>query len=270
MAAMAFASTIFVSIACSQVPRARQVPVDRLHVYVPQTSYKYVDEATRQLIMKNSIASLSAQIEEDGDEFAYQSRASWYYLLDQYDLALEDYRTAIEMSPFNAALRCGLASVLLSLDKPTEALAASARGLELEEDNATCLIAMAEAYAMLGDFARALEILDGVMPSEEIDPYKVRAKILLITKKPDDAISDLRHYVDKFKADAEAYLYLGIAELEAGQASEAIESFSRAIELYPEEAEFFERRAMAYSSVGSMNAAHTDLQRAKELRKNET
>ncbi len=64
---------------------------------------------------------------------------------------------------------------------------------------------------------------------------------------------------------AESYNTAGIEKAEKGLYKEALDDFSKAIEINPQYAEAYFNRAMMYGQQGKITLSCADLQKAKEL-----
>ncbi|MDO8514302.1 MAG: tetratricopeptide repeat protein [bacterium] len=105
-----------------------------------------------------ALAKIDFQISMHGDETpnSYYVRGLIEGYMGKYDASAKDYERYLEYDPTNWAALNDYAWVLLKANRPEEAAAATARGLENFPDNPWLLNSQATALYEMGDYAGAL------------------------------------------------------------------------------------------------------------------
>lgn len=91
------------------------------------------------------------------------------------------------------------------------------------------------------------------------------AREALSRKGMDDVVSDLRRVTEISPRMAEAWYNLGLAYMETGDYTSALEALNQAIELKPEMGEAWYNRGYVYLKLGNRRPGIADLSRAGEL-----
>ncbi len=231
-------------------------------------------------------------------------RARGLFLLteDQFDKAREDLAVAAEEQPRNAAVHEALGLSLLMSEKFTEARAAFGRAIELEPDSIAPRLQRARAFAVEGSKDDALADIEQALDIEPENPavLLLRARIhqqnddtdaaladieAVLQVVPDlpaalelrgliaaergsfeDAIRDFRRLAAKNPDDTAVIGQLGMLYLAAKQPQEAINRFTRALELDEKNFPCRRGRSDAAISIGDHVAALADLEKALVLK----
>lgn len=92
-----------------------------------------------------------------------------------------------------------------------------------------------------------------------------RAKTLIESGKPKEAVELLSPMIDENAQQMDLYTIRGAAYYEAGDFTKAIQDFTRAIELSPQCGECFYARCLAYERLKDLQNANDDISRAIEI-----
>ncbi len=232
---------------------------------------------TEQNDIAGAIADYTAAIAADPTfAFAYSNRANLYDelgLMDAalMDAALRDYATAIRLDPrlYYAYFNRGYA-YRWYLHQPTLALADFRMAVTLRPTSA-------EAYCELGNVRHALGDAQGGLADTTqaitIDPeyacaYYTRGRINVTLQRYPEAIADLTRYIALAPPGgriADAYIERGVAYANSGKVETAVEDYTHAIALNPQEPVAYNNRGNCYISLGDLKAAQADLTIAAEL-----
>jgi tetratricopeptide (TPR) repeat protein len=225
---------------------------------------------------------------------------------DEFEKAREDLIVATEEKPDDASLFEALGMACMMGDRLDEAENAFNRALQLAPDAAGVLLQRARLLAVRGEKERAIADIDKAL---EIAPEDVSARVLrarirqqagetekaladledilrddpntaaalelrgLIAAEREDyasAIRDFRRLVHANGDDPVLVAQLGTLFLVAKQPREAIRRFTRALEIDEENFPSRRGRSDAEISIGDHKAALADLEKALELRPDDT
>ena len=203
--------------------------------------------------------------------YSYRDRAAAFFRLGQFDRALEDLRSALQITPDDPKILVRIA--------PTEV------ARRADEEFRTGLLSLAGQAIEHPDTDKALahqyraEIAEALGRPEAIDDYT-----WLIENQPDQPAHLLgrarllRHLGESARADKDlakaselgahdAKLQLQLAQLhrDAGADQLALEHFTKTIELVPAEAPYWNARGMCYHRLGRHAEARDDYSRSIEL-----
>jgi tetratricopeptide (TPR) repeat protein len=131
--------------------------------------------------------------------------------------------------------------------------------------------ARGEAWKALGDYDAALSDMNVVLDADPNHPqaYLVRGQIHYDHERWAEAFGDLTQAIEGFGEHSEqtrqCYYLRGLVAHELGDFRVAIDDFSRAIELRPNDPGAYLRRAYAYRELGDDVRADADFQAGSEL-----
>jgi len=197
--------------------------------------------------------------------------------------AVEEYQRLTLMIPRYWLSHFLLARAYLETGSPERSVQPFNEAIRLNPEFLTLYEFRATAYETLGEYEMSLKDYDKII---EFNPthsaFTQRAIALYALGRFEEAVTDfedaitlLRHRVDRTKSDEEvvrfeAYLSLahnnrGSALQETGQVMRAIEDYTEAIHLNPRLAEAFYNRATAFAELGKIIEAKQDLNQAETL-----
>ncbi|MDP2471347.1 MAG: tetratricopeptide repeat protein [Candidatus Palauibacterales bacterium] len=172
---------------------------------------------------------------------------------------------ALELSPDLAAARIHRAE-LLRLDlRPAEAAHELERVLELNPGSAD---AHSRYSAVLLTLGRPEAAVSEARRAVELDPLSVGLRRSLVARLAwvrdyDGTIEESRNLLELEPTEADAHYYAGMAQTIKGDLADAIESFSEAIELNPDDPYYPAGIAWAYAKDGNREQALVYIRRAE-------
>lgn len=207
----------------------------------------------------------SGDLEETNLTIAYYDRGNAWFYLEEYDKALEDLTTAIERNPrfLEAFVKRGAA--YKELGKYDLAIADYTSALELNPNNGRALFMRGLAYSLAGDAESAMA---DIAAAHRIDQRYVITPLLQSIRAagPEYAIKFMSRAIDSGELDPEnlawTYYYRGLAWREIGADQNAAADFSKAVELSPDMAMAYTRRADTAMEQGDARAAVADYTKA--------
>ncbi len=198
---------------------------------------------------------------------AYSVRAAAnFYLKNLFD-ALNDFQKAIGLDPSLAKAFCGRAAVYGALSMTELALADLNHAIVLHPDFAQALFNRAIIFGLAGKLTWAIEDLSRAI---EIDSsrshyYLSRAYFYRLLGQRQNSEDDCTSAIILSPTWAEAFVLLGVLNIECGLFECAIIALSRAIELAPSTSSAYYFRACAFVRISCKASALSDLQTATNL-----
>ncbi len=107
-------------------------------------------------------------------------------------------------------------------------------------------------------------------PTTEFDPdlaerYMARALSSADRGNFEEALDDFTRAIDLNPTSAQGYYNRGITYINLGAYQKAVDDFTEAVELRPEHTDAYTNRALSYALLGLESEAGADLERAVEL-----
>lgn len=164
---------------------------------------------------------------------SYSSRGMFHAAMGNYDLAYADHTQAIRQDAKSEVPLINRAAVLLTQNKPTEALRDYDAAIQLNSKNPTL--------------------------------YQQRALAWKAAGKPDRAIEDFGKAIEISPQHLSAIMGRGFVWYEQGKHAQAIEDFSTAIKINPKIAAAFNNRGFNYQQLGRATEALADYNEAVKL-----
>ena len=233
---------------------------------------------------------------------AYYEKAYAEHYIEQQTLALIDVNKSIEISPneLNLTLK---GFILWKLDDKKGAIRLFTQALEydkefllalggrcdcyyfeqdyekaLQEANyilsiypnqAKALSVISNVECKYGNYDIALETIKKAVESEPEDPYFhwELGNVYSLKNEFDNAILEFNKAIELDNQFPDAYWSIGKIYAYRQQFQEAIEYYNKAIELYPHgvQSEYHANRAVAYQTIGNIEQAMNDINKAIEL-----
>lgn len=152
--------------------------------------------------------------------------------------ALRRYQASRAMDPALVSAHLAAAEILLNEKQYEQALPIAQRVLELEPGNAAGLALRYNALAGLGregEAGEALDELQSASPEKVAEAFYERGRGLFNNGQIDEAIEALERTVAADPTHARAHYTLGLCYLNRGRNPDAVQHFSRFLELAPDD-----------------------------------
>lgn len=165
-------------------------------------------------------------------------RAGYYYLLGDYERAVQYFTREIEKEPARLVTHyLARASCYLLMGQKERALADVERALKLEPNHAFALELRGEVYALEKNYDAAMELFSRVQVSSPhwAVPYFDRASIMLDRKEFQPALDELNKAVSYHGRMPLFYLVRSLAHFRLGDAASAHKDQDLAVGLSPED-----------------------------------
>lgn len=231
----------------------------------------------------------------------YRIRAQYLYGEDKFDQSLADVDKALELEPDHAMTQELRGLVLLGLKRFDDArdafqkaseLAPEAvlpyqhlgevyrqqgdlkksaeqlsKALEIKPDDAPTLLLRANLNYQLKDYDAALKDIDTAIKAQPqlLVAYLLQAEILVAQDRTDEAIANLEKILPLAPNQTRLLEPLATFYLVAGQPRKSIDTFTKIIELEPENYRAFRFRGDANLNIGNHAAAIADFDEAYKL-----
>jgi tetratricopeptide (TPR) repeat protein len=252
---------------------------------------------------KKKAALFDAAVElSPRDPDVRRTRGMYWLSIDEFEKAREDLEVAVDSQPRNATLHEALGIALVLAKDLDKARAAFGRAIDLDPDAPGPLLQRARLLAVEGKNDEALDDINRAveLQPENIPALLLRARVLQHGDDPDaaladvetvletspdlpaalelrglmaaerqdyeSAIRDFRKLASKNPDDIAIIGQLGMLYLAGGQPGEAINRFTRALEIDDKNFPCRRGRSDAAISMGDHPAALADLEKALELK----
>ena len=191
----------------------------------------------------NAIDDFSAAIDlDEHNKNAYLYRGYCYTALNQYDEAIESFKRYISFDPTNAAPYSEIAKSYLQLEDYQTALTWYDRAWQRDQTSQNLLLGKALCYANTGQYEKSISIMKQIAyekttqtapqndPTHSFDPEQIVAHI------KNHEMTDLYQQ--------------GITKMNAKQYDQAIENFTKIIEISNTRSQAFYFRGLSYYYQG--------------------
>ena len=236
---------------------------------VIQANPSAVDAYSRRAKMYVAVADFNSAVADysvcleaaPGQVALYTDRADLYVKLNQNMLALNDYNKAVALQPDNYPVFVKRAAVLVALKEYDEAIKSYSQLLAKDAQNVNYLLARAKCYFDKGDIASALTDYKLAMSLGENKPdvFLTIANISYTDKQYNQAIEALVQYFALVHSDAQAYSLAGKCYDAVNNPAAAIDSYSKAIAIQPNDTLVLMSRARDYYALASTNPGYYSL-----------
>lgn len=236
--------SVFLLISMSACQQKKQAPVAE----VP---------ASASDILLEQLDVLNKQIQTDSlnPEF-YHERAIFYYENEEFNEALKDMWTVLELDSTYAEYHVTLADVYLGMGKMQACIESLDKALELDAENIRAYIKQAEINIVFHKYKEALENIDKVLKIDELEAkaYFLRGVVML---ENGDTLKGIRNFQKSIDVDQDyfdAHLQLGM--LYADKKNKlAVDYFNNALNIDPKSIEVNYYLAMFYQETGNYEMA---------------
>jgi tetratricopeptide (TPR) repeat protein len=209
---------------------------------------------------------------------AYIGLGQAYIQLDDMETALHYLNQAIEQAPRLASPYAYRGFVYALSGRPDDAIKDCQHAIELTSDIALAHLGLGIAYAAQSDAQQALEHFNRAVDIAPIPfAYLARGRFFLDQQDLQHAIEDFEHVTAtdpaltaQFAAEiASAYFNLGIVQLSHDEYAPAVETFNKAIQLTPDDADTLASRGEAHRLLKKYSPALEDFDHALQLNPND-
>jgi tetratricopeptide (TPR) repeat protein len=204
---------------------------------------------------------------------AWNDRAGVHLSLRHYAGAIEDYSKAIRLQPTKAAFHGNRGAAHARMGRQDLALADYSRAIELDARHLPARRARADAYFRAGDWARAAEDLGKIVELEPADvgAWYRRGFAYVNLNRWDKALADFDKVVQLAPKSAEAHNNFAWFLATCPQAKlrnprRAVQLAGKAVELAPQEGNYFNTLGAAHYRSGDWKAAITALEKSRTIR----
>lgn len=185
---------------------------------------------------------------------ALQQLGNLYSWLNQFDLAITTYQTAIRIDKVNPSLKTDLARIYRWAQRFSEAEFLYKAVLATDPGNQQALKGLAIAHLKQGDYANAGSVLDRALRIYPADPelYKERGVLLAWQERYNEAIASLNRAIELSPDMPDAVITLGDVYYWNKQYSQALDEYKKALTLAPDNPELPLMIAKAYRALGNL------------------
>ena len=202
---------------------------------------------------------------------AYSNRATQLRSEKNYDLALEYFNKAIQLSVIDYESYNNRGNIYFDLKKPDLAFSDYRKAISLKPDYYPAMDNMAVQFATNGQYDSALKYDNGALlinPGYKI-AYSNRALIYMSLNRNEEAIKDWEKFIQYEKEEkgiepADVYNTIGSCYQAMGKYQEALAVITKAIEMGNPLPEFYLNRSYTYNALKNMEAAKRDALPAKQ------
>ena len=187
-------------------------------------------------------------------------RGAAYLEKKSYDLAMADFKRAIELSPQGPFAYWLLGDVFYNKKDFNSAISSYRRAIELGLKEDEAYKDLGDAYQAIGDINQAIESFSKAI---DIDPeYREalisRAFLYTLNNEFDKAIKDYGKVIELNPEIGYTYVSRGYAFYRKGDLEKAFYDYGKAIELKPDNAQAYFFRGLAFESKGDLDLAIDD------------
>ncbi len=267
-----------------------------------EKSLLYAQEGVNALMRGNNTKALEAygKALEDGNlpearrASIYNDRGVAYWRERQYQQALADFQTSIDLNPDYAPVYNNRGNVYVAMGRFEDAIADFSRAISLAPAYGAAFNNRGNAYLSLGQFEkaqadlrRAITLLpssaaplngQGKVAARESRPfsslryldraillnrnypaaYRNRAVAHTAVRHYDDALGDLEQAVATAEGDTELLVLRGRVRRLNGEHQAAVQDFSAALEIDPQNGKAYAGRGLSQLARGRVNEALSD------------
>ncbi len=198
---------------------------------------------------------------------AFNNRGNAYLALGQFDKAEADLRKAVELLPSSAAPLNGRGKIAAAQARPFASLRYLDRAILLNRNYPAAYRNRAAAHIKVRHYDDALSDLERVVETAEGDAelLVLRGRVYSFDGKHQAAVQDFSAALEIEPQNGEAYAGRGLAQLERGRVKEGLGDCDMAATFAPEHAPAYLCRARAYLRLGQPVQVSTNISRALEF-----
>ncbi len=214
-----------------------------------------------QGIAKKAVKHFSKQILRGNDgRRAYRDRAVAYQFLQMYASAIEDLTTALDREPNDADLLVKRGQVYAVTGDHQAAQDDFGRAIRLDRRNHWARFCRAQSRYAVGDHEKARRDVQKAIRISGMYPqyHKFLAQILADLGQPDQVVRCLNRATLLDSTDASSFRARGDAQTAQKNWLDAVNDYTRAMELDPSQADLLLSRANAYARADKPKSAIMD------------
>ena len=207
----------------------------------------------------DKIEQLDAEIKADtANADLYGQRAEAYLEQRNYNMAMRDMLTAIQLGPGKTSYLLTLSDIYLSMGLLENCVESLNKVLELEPENTESILKLAEIHLILKQYKEALETTDKAIKIDKLNPLPYFIKAYTFAEAGDtlNAIKNYLEVIDKDQGNYDAYIQLGLIYSKSGNPI-AMDYLNNALKINPESVEALYATAMFYQALGDSDNAIT-------------
>ena len=235
----------------------------------PQNQVQSVINLFTQGLFKNALVEV-AQIQRifPNSVLLYNICGAIYTELEQFDLAIENYKKALLIKPDHADAFCNIAIAEQKKGNLDSAIKGYKKAIEINPVHATAYYNMGVTHKAKGDLETAINYY---VKAIEIQPSYAEAyfnmgNALEETGEVDKAIECYKQAL-RIKPDyAKSYFNIGNALRKKGEADKAIDSYKKALEIKPDYAEAYSYIGNELQKKGDLGAAIDSYKKALKIK----
>ncbi len=203
---------------------------------------------------------------------AYNRRGLIHHSQGEYELALRDYKRALELDPKNAHHYYWVGALYHFLERREEAVSIYQKAISVADANDSQVYTnLGDVYSELGYWTEAITNFNKAI---EIDPTDTNSYIGLVgvyfeLGRIEEAIAILQKAIELDRSYAYPHSVLGYVYAQLGRSEEAIAACLTAIELDPNDATPYIGLGIVYGQLGRTDEAIAVCQKAIELDPND-
>ena len=194
-------------------------------------------------------------------------RGDAFFIDGQFDAAIAEYNAVLAMDPLNDSLYARLVKPLILSRKMDDAVKAARRAVQINDQRAENLTALAEALDWQGNY---IEALDFALRATELTPnsataWAVVAEVYADLNRPERALPAGQKAVQLDDNNAEAHRNYAYAQEARGNYKSATAEYQRAVQLRPKWAYLYVNLARNYRILNNFKDAIATLQQAQKI-----
>ncbi len=201
------------------------------------------------------------------DALYYYNRGDTHLKFDNYQLAIKDFDKAIEMAS-KAKFYTMRGFAYFKLSNYQQAITDYDKAIQIEPANTAAYLFRAEAYLGLGNYQQAIRDYDkAITEAKTVNPqaYIGRGQAYFMLGNRRQAIKDLNKAIERNPAYVQAYKRRGAIYAVLNDFQRAIKDYSKAIELEPKDAATYISLASVYGKLGHEQQAIDNVKIAARL-----
>ena len=178
--------------------------------------------------------------------------------------ALDLYTSGLNLSPKDMELRLDRAALLYRMGNQARAASDYSDVLDLQPENMEALQMRAHIYAGMHDYKRARADYETILTIEPLDEKAYIGLILVNDRsgRPREAMEQINALIAVYTRHAVVYAIRGGMEQHRRLYEQALADLTQAIEMEPENADFYVSRATLYLEMKKRKLARHDTQMA--------